>query len=309
MNLLDHLLEAAHEVGGIAQPRRRAAVERWLLEFSAVNVQLNALQAMVVAEQLARRYGYWAIMDERSWDRLVRVPLRTELEWSFGGMWPADFARPLAVPGSHGDEVALFLPEDVPGAALDERIEPVEHREVGPPEFEVPEFEDFAGPLGERERAMLGKVVELHGLVRWDIDLPEGVDFFLDLSDPEMTETYGGEIYFHLNISPLAAEPDIMGMVLRMTAELLLLYMVGALEDPECGEPEWADWASPLELELAVWLAARRLRLDVRPGRAAAGWLISPELPAPGELRWALVYDVADGVEGAMLGHRYQVND
>ena len=122
MNLLDHLLEAAHEVGGIAQPRRRAAVERWLLEFSAVNVQLNALQAMVVAEQLARRYGYWAIVDERSWDRLIRVPLRTELEWSFAGMWPADFARPLAVPGSHGDEVVLFLPEDVPGAALDERI-------------------------------------------------------------------------------------------------------------------------------------------------------------------------------------------
>ncbi|QGU04310.1 hypothetical protein [Corynebacterium comes] len=309
MDRVRYLVETAREVAHIPEAGRRAAVERWLLEYAALNVHLDVIQAVVVAEQLARRYGYWAITDERSWDRLCRVPLRTELEWSLDGVYPADFARPISTPGPRDGEVELFLPEDVPGAPLDERSELVGHRDVAAPEVPVPDFMDFADCVGERERAMLGKIVEVHGLVRWEVDLPGGLPCQLDFEDPEETEIYGGEIYFHLNISPFAANRGVMGMVLQLTAELMVLYLLGVLEDPGDVEPDAREWASPLELELAAWLAGRRLRLDARTGPVAAGWLMDPHLPAPEELRWALVFDVAEAVEGTLLGHRYQVND
>jgi hypothetical protein len=309
MTRVRHLVHTAYELKQIGEPERRAAVERWLLEFAAVNVQLNITQAMVAGGQLARRYGHWAIVDEHNWDRLCRVPLRTELEWSLDGLFPADFARPVTVPGSHGEEVELFLPEDVPGASLGERIEPVEHRQVGYPEFPVPDFAEFADYVGERERAMFGKIVEANGLVRWEPDLPGEIDHDLDLDDPEETELYGGEIYFHLNLSPFFMRRGVMDRVLQMVTELNVLYLTGALEDPEDDDLDVTQRASPLELELAAWLAARRLRQEVMPGPAAATWLSCPWLPAPERLRWALVFDAAGAVEGTMLGHRYKVND
>ena len=309
MNPIRHLLDTAHAVRQIEDPEHRRAVERWLLEFVAVNVQLNTTQAMVAGEQLARRYGYWAIADERNWDRLCRVPLRTELEWSLDGLFPAGFARPVTVPGSHGAEIELFLPEDVPGACLSERVAPVEYREVGEPEFPVPDFMDFADHVGERERAMLGRILDIHGLVRWDPDLPDDLDHHLDLEDPEETELYGGEIFFHLNLSPFLQQRGVMDRVVEMLTHLLVLYLTGTLEDPEVEFPHPMEVASPLELELAAWLAARRLRLEVPPGLGVAVWLSLPDMPVPEGLRWALVFDVAGAVEGTVLGHRYRVND
>lgn len=309
MNPIRHLLDTAHAVRQIEDPQHRRVVERWLLEFVAVNVQLDTTQAMMAGEQLARRYGYWAIADERNWDRLCRVPLRTELEWSLDGRFPADFARPVIVPGSHGEEIELFLPEDVPGACLAERVAPVEYREVGEPEFPVPDFADFAGHVGERERAMLGWITEVHGLVRWEPDLPDDFGHHLDLEDPEDTELYGGEIFFHLNLSPFLMQRGVMDRVLEMLTHLLVLYLTGTLEDPEVEFSHAMDVASPLELEMAAWLAARRLRLEVPPGPGVAVWLSLPDMPGPEGVRWALVFDAAGAVEGTLLGHRCQVND
>lgn len=317
MDLVESMAVAAREIGGIGEPGRRAAVERWMLEFTAENVHLNVGQAMVAAGQLARRYGHWAIVDERNWERLCRVPLRSEFEWSLDGLWPADFARPILVPGSHGEQLALFLPEDVPGAALDERVDPVGHREVGPAEIPVPDFAEFAHRVGERERRMFGRILECGGLVRWEPDMPDDILWELDLDDLADAEHYDGELSFLLNVNPHTGGESVMRLVLGMLARLVVLYLSGALGDPEDGgtqegvpaELDGVVPAGPLELDLIVWLAARRLRLDILPGPAATEWLLSPAEPAPGDLSWALVYDVADGVEGIMLGHRYRVND
>lgn len=309
MDPIRHLVDTARELRQIGDPEQRRVVERWLLEFAAVNVQLDVTQAVVAGEQLARRYGHWAIADERTWDRLCRVPLRTELEWSLQGLFPADFARPVTVPGSHGEEIELFLPEDVPGASLSERTSPVVHREVGGSESLAPDFADFADHVGERERAMFRQITDLHGLVRWEPDLPDDVDCHLDLEDPEETELYGGDIFFHLNLSPFLMHRSVMERVLEMMTHLTVLYLTGALEDPEEEFSHAMEVASPLELELATWLAARRLRLEARPGPGVAVWLSLPDMPAPEGMRWALVFDLADAVEGTLLGHRYHVND
>lgn len=309
MRPIRHLVHTAGVVRQITDPEHRRVVERWLLEFAAVNVQLDTTQAVVAGEQLARRYGHWAIADERNWDRLCRVPLRTELEWSLDGRFPADFARPVTVPGSHGEEIELFLPEDVPGACLAERVAPVEHREVGEPESPVADFADFAGYVGEQERAMFGQIVDVHGLVRWEPDLFDDLSHHLYLDDPEETEFYGGEIFFHLNLSPFLMQRGVMDRVLEMVTHLTVLYLTGTLEDPEVAYPHAMEVASPLELEMAAWLAARRLRLEVPPGMGVVVWLGLPDMPVPEGLRWALVFDVAGAVEGTLLGHRYQVND
>ena len=317
MDLVESMLAAAREVGDVDDPARRAAVERWMLEYTAENVGLNVGQAMVAAGQLARRWGHWAIADEHNWDRLCRAPLRTEFEWSLAGLWPADFARPVVVPGSHGDQLELFLPEDVPGAAPDERVEPVDLREVGPAEIPVPDFAEFAAHVGERERLMFGRILECGGLVRWEPDMPEDVLWDLGLDDVADAENYEGDLSFLLNLNPHAGGGSVMRLVLGMLARLVVLYLSGAFGDPEnadeeddaLADPDGVVPASALELDLIVWLAARRLRLDIPPGPAGAQWLLDPAAPAPGELSWALVYDVADGVEGILLGHRYRVND
>lgn len=304
-----HLVHTAREIRQITDPERRRVMERWLLEFVAVNVQLDTTQAMVAGWQLAHRYGHGAIADECNWDRLCRVPLRTELEWSLEELFPADFARPVTVPGSHGEEIELFLPEDVPGACLGERRAPVHYREVGEPEGPVPDFAEFADYTGERERAMFAQLTTVNGLVRWEPDLFDDFSHHLDLDDPEETELYGGEIFFHLNLSPFLMQRGVMDRVLEMATHLTVLHLTGVLEGPEVEWPHALEVASPLELEMAAWLAARRLRLEVPAGLGVAVWLSLPGMPVPEGLRWALVFDAAGAVEGMMLGHRHQVND
>lgn len=312
MDPVELLVHVASEIKQIGEPAERAAVERWLLEYAAVNVDFNVSQAMIVAEQLARRFGTATIRDERAWEHLCRLPLRTALEWSLEGIFPTPSARAVTAPGSHGDELELFLPEDVPEAEVGELLPWVAHRKVGPPEFTEPDFAEFAGCVGKREQAMFAKLLEVHALVRWDFELPDDVDYYLDYEDPEefaFTQTEGEEIHIHLNLNPEAAGRGVMMMVLSMVTELAIFYALGAFDDPDEEQLDIDAFVSPLELELTTWLAARRLRQHVHPGPVAADWLTSPETPAPDDLRWALVFDVAGVVEGMMLGHRHQVND
>lgn len=302
------LRETAYEVKQIMGRSKRAAVERWMLEFAAINVQLTACQAMVAAEQLARRYGSLKISARAMWDELCRTPLRTELEWSMSGLFPRASARPIIVPGSHGEDVELFLAADITGAPRDELIEKVRWRTVGEPEFSTPDFEDFAGCVGERERAMFGKLYEANGLVQWNFSLPDSVPCYLDLDEPE-EEELGSGILYHYDLNPMIPPQAAMGLVLGMVTEVTALHLLGGLDDTEEEEIDVRDLASDLELDLITWLAARRLRQQVRPGPAAAQWFDSPGSPAPATLRWALVFDAAGSVEGLMLGHRYGVND
>lgn len=303
------LRETAYEVKQIMGRSKRAAVERWMLEFAAVNVQLTACQAMVAAEQLARRYGPMKISVRSIWDELCRTPLRTELEWSLYGAFPRPSARPIVVPGSHGEDLELFLAADVTGASRDELIAPVRWRTVGEPEFQTPDFEEFAGCVGERERAMFGKLYEANGLVQWNFSLPDYVPCYLDLDEPE-DEDLGSGVLYHYDLNPLVPPKAVMGLLLGMVTEVTALHLLGGLEgDEDEEEIDVRDLASDLELDLIAWLAARRLRQKVRPGLAAAQWFDSPSIPAPGTLRWALVFDAAGSVEGLLLGHRYGVND
>lgn len=312
MDPVELLVHVASEIKQIGEPAERAAVERWLLEYAAANVNFDVSQAMIVAEQLARRYGVAAIRDERAWDRLCRIPLHTALEWSLEEMFPAPSARAVTAPGSHEDELELFLPEDVPEATLGELLPWVEHRVVGPSESAVRDFAEFAGYVGERERAMFANLLDVHALVRWDFELSDDVDYYLDLEDPQefaIAHTEDEEIYIHLNLNPEAVGRGVMSMVLAMVTELAIFYALGAFEDPDDEDLDIDAFVSPLELELTTWLAARRLRQPLQPGAVATAWLTSPQTPAPDDLRWALVFDVAGAVEGMMLGYRYQVND
>ncbi|RNE48418.1 hypothetical protein [Corynebacterium alimapuense] len=323
MDMVKSLVAAAREIGEIAEPAHRAAVERWILEYTAENVGLGTNQAMVAAGQLAQRYGYEVIADELTWDQLCRRPLYPEVEWSISACWLADGARPIVVPSSHGQPVELFLAEDITGAALDDLIDPIEHREVRSPEISVPEFSEFADHVGVQERKMFGQILESGGLVRWDLGLAEGISCELnfDAEDVLGTGLYDCEILFLLNVNLDTGNEDVMQLVLGMVAQLTVLYLTGVLDaENESGEAEEERYEeegeatpeaqiSPLELDLIVWLAARRLRVEVSPGPAATDWLMSPEIPAPEDLRWALVYDAANGVEALLLGSHYQVND
>ncbi|AGF72182.1 hypothetical protein [Corynebacterium halotolerans] len=305
----------------VTDPVDRAGLERWIIEFVAENPRFTVDQAVVVARQLAERWGFDVVADERRREELVQPVLYTEAEWLARGRVPDPGARPVRMLGSRRERFGCFLSGDVspaPGAEESTRWPVVDALERSRhlrrrAHHLAPEYREFAEVLTDYELALLRHVWVIGAVVEWDDDpdydtvgwIRNGPRDRRRLPRPDLT---GDEALFRLLINPWPGEENVMVVILGLLAQILALTVLGRWRGaPVTGEDGEDGVTHPGELEtgLIAHLVARRLGLDesVRD-RGVRGYLHGEVPgPAPEGVRWNLVFETAEVLEDVLRGN------
>ncbi len=323
-------LATDYHIRHVTDPLSRAVLERWILEFVAENPRFTVDQAVVVARQLAERWGIDVVSDEQRRDMLLRPVLYTEIEWLVRGGRPNPGARPVQMLGSQRGRVDCYLSGDVtPGweesmnfsmATMGDQPQtpwrwPIvdglerDHFRHRTPHRDAPRFPEFADVLSDYERTLLGHIWTLGAVLEWDEELDyETIGWIRqgtrDRGLPVHPSMEGDDSYFRLLINPVPGEPRVMTVIVGQLAQILALTVIGMWRGSAVTNENSARGPEDLEMGLITYLVSRRLGLSgSRSDNRVADYLDGETVgPAPDEVRWNLVFESAELLEDLLRG-------
>ena len=288
----------------IDAPGTRALLERWMLTFACTHTRFPVDEALLLGWQWAQRCGHETIATNGHEPWCARPMPATAAEWSADGCVVDPDTLPLVLEGEDGELVEYHVLYDTV-TVEEERSVYVEHSPELEPLAPHPSGDvhrEFDDVLTYRERLMLSHLWQIGAVVGWD---DPGEETLTRVMVEEYRGLPGPDILVRrLLIRPGAEGVDVMTLVLRFLAETAWLMVLGR-HLGEVVEKPLAEVSTPLELGLAVEVTRQRTGVGRQYANMDAYRFLEEEtgLPAPEELRWWLVFEVAQLMEDLLLGH------
>lgn len=287
----------------IDAPGTRALLERWMLTFACTHTRFPIDEALLLGWQWGQRCGHETIATSGREPWCARPMPATAAEWSADGCVVDPDTLPLVLEGEDGELVEYHVLYDTV-TVEEERSVYVDHFPELEPLDQHPKADghrEFEDVLTVRERLMLSHLWQIGAVVGWDAPEEETLTRVV-------AEEYRGlpgpdTLVRRLLIRPDTGGVDVMTLVLRFLAETAWLMVLGRHLGEVVEEP-LAEVSTPLELGLAVEVTRRRTGVGRQYANMDAYRFLEEETgpPAPEELRWWLVYEVAQLMEDLLLG-------
>lgn len=287
----------------IDAPGTRALLERWMLTFACTHTRFPIDEALLLGWQWGQRCGHETIATSGREPWCARPMPATAAEWSADGCVVDPDTLPLVLEGEDGELVEYHVLYDTV-TVEEERSVYVDHFPELEPLDQHPKADghrEFEDVLTVRERLMLSHLWQIGAVVGWDAPEEETLtrvvaEEYRGLPGPDI-------LVRRLLIRPDTGGVDVMTLVLRFLAETAWLMVLGRHLGEVVEEP-LAEVSTPLELGLAVEVTRRRTGVGRQYANMDAYRFLEEETgpPAPEELRWWLVYEVAQLMEDLLLG-------
>lgn len=299
----------------ITLPEDRALVQRWFLRFLVANPRYSALQAAEIAVQVLSRWGMDVIRDSISEDWITRPLPATRREWESDGYRVPRDARPLLVTGVDGRQRELFLLFDV-DLVREDLVGAVDHepgREIAEPAEGASDLGQFALHIEERERRAFSHLWKVGTVLEW-ADVPVDGDVHLGplgwvepvnrnpSCRPQPTLRPDTACYC-LRIHPDAEGPEIVGLGLSLTAQLLIAWTQGRRAGEQlCGNGE--AQVSDLEVGIVTWVVGKRLGFGAHHADVDTFRFIEnhSDFPAPRDVDWGRIVETVSVMEDLLCG-------
>lgn len=287
----------------IDAPGTRALLERWMLTFACTHTRFPIDEALLLGWQWGQRCGHETIATSGREPWCARPMPATAAEWSADGCVVDPDTLPLVLEGEDGELVEYHVLYDTV-TVEEERSVYVDHFPELEPLDQHPKADghrEFEDVLTVRERLMLSHLWQIGAVVGWDAPEEETLtrvvaEEYRGLPGPDI-------LVRRLLIRPDTGGVDVMTLVLRFLAETAWLMVLGRHLGEVVEEP-LAEVSTPLELGLAVEVTRRRTGVGRQYANMDGYRFLEEETgpPAPEELRWWLVYEVAQLMEDLLLG-------
>lgn len=300
----------------ITLPEDRALAQRWFLRFLAYNPRFTALQTAEIAVQVAQRWGLDVIRDSITEDWITRPLPATRREWESDGYRVPRDARPVLITGSDGRQVELFPLFDV-DLVREDLVGAVDHdavREPEPPHAEASDLAQFALHIGERERHAFSHLWKVGTVLEWADVSPDAEEPHLgplgwiervnrDQSCRPNPALSADDACYCLRIHPDAEGPEIVGLGLSLTAQLITAWTQGRRAGEKlCGNGE--AQLSDLEIGIVTWVVGKRLGFGAHHANVDTFRFIEnhSDFPAPRDVDWGRIVESITVMEDLLCG-------
>ena len=294
----------------VDHPRARAALERWLFHFISQHRRFSVSDAAQLGWQFAARSGLDTVVTDGGKDWMLQPMPATIDEWSLDGRLVDPDALPLILTDAGGEETEYHSLYDTVSID-DERPDGFTHypdSEPLPPHPEAHDYSEFSGRLEPRERVMLSHLWAIGTVVEWGTEHEGYMRWTRNGDGDRSSSSYPGvrsdEACRRWVINTDSAERDVITLVLLFLAEDAIIMILEERQGRRYEEDD-PEVTHPLEIGLAVDMVQRRLDIGTvwATNRVQEYLTGDTTLPAPEDVRWWLVYEVAQLMENVLLGH------